>query len=302
MKKITPLTLKQAKVFNSLPLTTDESAMSKKRRLQPRLRKLGLVFLVTSSTLSFFVVNPLSTVLRSIFLHQNYLTLDFIGQKTSACEEKKCVRFDIIEDVDTSESSCESRYYKEALGYFNQTLVGTRSTWAHEVLHMNKTCPIILSGRHQKSGLGHAFMSFNTLVAIANFYKLTLNATFPEKLSHSPDLAQVAKFFTGEVFRPRFDNCSCQHHFQADANSLAETVSMAKSICTAENPICINITREMPPAEVLVDVPSYRKNFAVPESITATLQALPFFNESYLRVAIHLRRGDVVNRTRYANR
>jgi hypothetical protein len=217
---------------------------------------------------------------------------------------KYSARFDILEDVGVSEYSLGSIYTKEILKFFNQTLVRTRSTWEKDVLNLNGACPVILSGRHQKSGLGHAFMSFNTLVAIASFYRLTLNATFPEKLSHSPDLLEVAKFFNGDVFRSRFANVNCAHRFDANAHTMPKTVEKARSLCAVGRPICINITEEVPPAEVLVDMVNYRRNFAIPEGTAAALRKIPYFQSEneHLRVVIHMRRGDVVNRTRYAGR
>jgi len=181
------------------------------------------------------------------------------------------------------------------------TLVGTRSTWAEDVITLDQSCPIILSGRHQRSGLGHAFMSFNTLVGIANFYRLTLNATFPERLSHSPDLHEVRQFFGGDVFRARFGHVSCVKHFDVNPKTLADAVGKARKLCTT-GPICIKVADELPPAEILVDVAGYRRYFDVPESASASLRTLPYFSDDYFRIAIHIRRGDVVNRTRYAGR
>jgi hypothetical protein len=145
-------------------------------------------------------------------------------------------------------------------------------------------------------------MSFNALVGIANFYNITLNATFPERLTHSPDLAEVAKFFKGDIFQPRFSHNVCKERIDASSKTLANRVREARRTCAPGHPICINIIKEVPAGEILVDVVNYRKHFAVPESTLADLRGLPFFDKEYLRVGIHLRRSDIINRTRWSQR
>lgn len=269
-------------------------ASKERRNLRMLLRWGSKISIIASVALLLFLLTSSSSVWLTSSSHRKH-KMDDLMQVTGC--EKKCAAFAVVQEVGVKNDFMESK----ARRYFGNTLVGTRSTWAEDVIILDQSCPIILSGRHQRSGLGHAFMSFNTLVGIANFYRLTLNATFPERLSHSPDLHEVRQFFGGDVFRARFGHVSCVKHFEVNPKTLADAVGKAKKLCTT-GPICIKVADELPPAEILVDVAGYRRNFAVPGSASASLRTLPYLSDDYFRIAIHIRRGDVVNRTRYAGR
>jgi hypothetical protein len=204
-------------------------------------------------------------------------------------------RFSITQEVTVSPGFSQSK----APRYFGTTDLKTRSLWNLTVLELDQNCPIILSGKHQRSGLGHSFMSFNALVAMASFYGVTLNASFPERLSHSVDCGKVAKFFRGGIFRPPFPHHKCHEKLDVDSRSLPGAISKARQIC-GSGTVCINLTQEVPAAEVLMDVISYRKGFHVPAEYVEELARAPGYGADQFRVAIHICRGDIVGRSRCA--
>jgi hypothetical protein len=138
---------------------------------------------------------------------------------------------------------------------------------------------------------------------MASYYKLTLNATFPERVSHGisrgPDFPHLVSFFHGDVFHARFHNVTCKETFNIPVTSMAATVVKAKQLCQT-GVICLSVNHDVAVSEALIDVASYRSNFAVPPDIAQAVNDLPYFDEKYLRVAVHIRRGDVVNRTKDA--
>lgn len=182
----------------------------------------------------------------------------------------------------------------------NGSQVGNRSKWSKEVLQLDYRCPIILSGHHQISGLGHSFMSYNSLVAMSSFYRITLNATFPEGLSHGVKAEHIAPFFTGDIFRSRFPHSNCKKTICVDIDSVPSAIEEARSSCN-QGPVCVRLTTNASPSESLIDVESYRKNFQVPQEVLTELHQLPFFQKHYFRVAIHIRRGDIINSTKPMN-
>jgi len=158
-----------------------------------------------------------------------------------------------------------------------------------------------LKGLEDCAGRGHSFMSNNSLIAVSTFFQVTLNASFPEALGHASNPSEMSAFFHGDVFQARFKSGICTETFDVRVLSMTDIMIKAKQMCSI-GPVCLNLLEPLPPSEALIDVPGYRSNFAVPAYVLEALNNTPFLGEEYLRVAIHLRRGDVVNRTQLSHR
>ena len=177
-----------------------------------------------------------------------------------------------------------------------------RGTVKQVVLSINKKCPVILSVRPQTAGLAHSFMSFLSIVALASSMNVTSNATFPASLGHGVNKTELQQMFHGHLFNPNYASEMCTTLIEVDKCShIMNEILAAHSLCQ-KGPVCIQIKEHMTPAELLVDVNMLRSNFIIPDRIKAKVRKLGVTDPSHLTIAVHMRRGDVVNNYALASR
>jgi hypothetical protein len=164
-----------------------------------------------------------------------------------------------------------------------------------QVLSIDKTCPIIVTARPQTAGLAHSFMSFLSTIALASYINGTSNVAFPVSLDHGVDISELHSMFSGQLFNPKYPPglCTSSIHID-DCSGIMDATISARSLCE-KGPVCIYINQHIRPAELLVDITLIRSQFTIPDRLKIETSKVGVYDPRYITIAVHLRRGDIVN-------
>jgi hypothetical protein len=170
------------------------------------------------------------------------------------------------------------------------------------VLSINKKCPIFLTVKPQTAGLGHSFMSFLSIVALASSINVTSNATFPAAPGHAVNTKKLQQMFHGSLFNPHYPPQMCTTSIKMDTCAQVMNKTLDAHALCRKGPVCMQIKEPMRPAELLVDIDLLRSNFVIPYSMKTHLRKLGVIDSSHTIIAVHMRRGDVKNNQARASR
>eukprot|EP00889_Picochlorum_renovo_P006383 jgi/Picre1/33413/NNA_008737.t1 len=177
--------------------------------------------------------------------------------------------------------------------------VPLRGEWQSTVMTLNAHCPILLTATHDAAGLGHAFMSFTSLLSLSSLYGITLNASFPMHAAYTTPQGQGVNmsvylgFFQGDLFRSKFHgNCATYVNLK-HWEEIAKQVEVSRTHCKS-GVQCLSLnsnweSRKGLPVEFNLDVGTLRQYFKVPPQLLEN----PFITDysNFLHIAVHLRRG-----------
>ena len=170
------------------------------------------------------------------------------------------------------------------------------SVWPQSLFELDRRCPLILEARHQRAGLGHSFISFAQVVELAASLQLTLRAHFSGSADGAWGAGVNASIASSALFGSHFAHSlpvgATTKHVARDR--LSATVAKLRRDCgearSPPQPVVLKLDKAPQCCQTsALQACNWRRALAASTPVVSGRS-----RQGSLRIAVHLRRGDIV--------